>query len=76
MMTTQTTIDRSIEGYVVYHSSDAGIPEAHESGWYFEPEGYVEGEPFSPAYPTREAALDAAHTWQQENDMEEGDDAP
>lgn len=65
-MTTATDErDFSVEGYMVYHRDSSAVPEAHGDGWYFQPEHWGEGEPFSAAYPTREAALDAAYAWKQ-----------
>lgn len=62
-MTTETYMTES-EEFVVYHSSAAGIPEAHEEiGWYFEPRNYW-GDVFSDAFPTPEEALAAAEQWE------------
>jgi hypothetical protein len=55
--------------FVVYHKSDAGAPELHDSDegdWYFEPKGYSDGEVFSGGYPTWEDALAAAENWESD----------
>jgi hypothetical protein len=60
-------------GYRIYALADikdATFYEAHDrsnGGWFFEPTDYEGGSgPFSVGHPTREAALDAAHRWAQE----------
>lgn len=48
---------------VVYHKSEAGMPDVHEGGpWFFEPENY-NGDVFSPGYATRAEAEAAATAW-------------
>ncbi len=53
--------------YVVYHRSEAGNPAAftdERGDWYFEPEDWYTGEPFSCGFPTCQEALDAAEEWE------------
>jgi hypothetical protein len=45
------------KGWKVYHSSEAGQQQLHESGWYYEPDDGPIGTIWSECYPTKRAAI-------------------
>lgn len=51
--------------YVVFTPEEAGLPDLHEGPWHFEPITDYDGDGhvFSPGYPTKEAAIEAAYSW-------------
>lgn len=50
--------------YVVFHTSDAGIPHAYpQQGWTFEPCDW-DGGVFAPVFDTLEKALVEAEAWE------------
>lgn len=60
--------------FSIYHLSDAGNPEAHDTrggDWFFQPVGYDGGEAYSTGYPTRVYALDAAEDHENHQAIEE-----
>lgn len=54
------------EGWKVYQGKDAFRPDLHKpEAWYFEPEWWGEGDVFSVAFRTRDAAVESCLGWIQ-----------
>jgi hypothetical protein len=60
------TIGTERRPFTVYHVSEAGSPDAHDTTtgeWFFQPADESSGEAFSAGYATADAAEEAAHEW-------------
>ncbi len=75
-------IDTELGEYLVYHVSEAGSPDAHDTRtgeWFYQPADVHDGTVFSEGFETESEATQAAYDWvdsERDNDaLEWGPDS-